>query len=158
MNEKTTNEEIMNLYEALKAGSSSYDLWEDFQTQLSAAQKKLDEELKAEKEREKLEKEKEKKDKLNNKREELIATIVDYADTVVGEDNLSSTFEKDVKAALVSFEEEMKNILAVTAEVDKLFSNCKKSTSTIAKKDSEIQIRKNRTDGDIINDFLKSFR
>lgn len=151
----------MNLYEALKAGSSSYDLWEDFQKQLSAAQAKLDEELKAEKaekERKRLEKEKEKENKLNNKREELVATIVDYANTVIGEDNLSSTFEKDVRTALVSFEEEMKNILAVSEKVDKLFSDCKKSTSTIATKDNEIQLRKNRADEDIINDFLKSFR
>lgn len=85
----------MDLYEALKAGTSEAELMEAFKKDLEDARNRVQEEA-ATAQNEEI---------LNAARENLISSIIDYAEAISGEDY--SDFEEDLKSSLKSFEENL---------------------------------------------------
>lgn len=85
----------MDLYEALKAGTSEAELMEAFKKDLEDARNRVQEEATAAKNEE----------ILNAARENLISSIIDYAEAISGEDY--SDFEEDLESTLKSFEENL---------------------------------------------------
>ena len=85
----------MDLYEALKAGTSEAELVETFKKDLEDARNRIQEEMPSAKDEE----------ILNAARENLISSIIDYAEAITGEDY--SDFEEDLESTLKSFEENL---------------------------------------------------
>ena len=83
----------MDLYEALKAGTSEAELMETFKKDLEDARNRIQEEAAAARDEE----------ILNTARESLISSIIDYAEAITGEDY--SDFEEELESTLKSFEE-----------------------------------------------------
>lgn len=85
----------MDLYEALKAGTSEAELMEAFKKDLEDARNRVQEEA-ATAQNEEI---------LNAARENLISSIIDYAEAISGEDY--SDFEEEIESTLKSFEENL---------------------------------------------------
>lgn len=83
----------MDLYEALKAGTSEAELMEAFKKDLEDARNRVQEEA-ATAQNEEI---------LNAARENLISSIIDYAEAISGEDY--SDFEEEIESIFKSFEE-----------------------------------------------------
>lgn len=118
----------MDLYEALKAGTSPDELERKFQEELAAARKKYYAE-----------------EDLNDTREELAAEIIDYLALVLGEEFVKDFNRKDIVEMLKSMEKDLKTGYNVIKKLDK---NMKASDS----------LSINKSDEDIINAFLKGLR
>ena len=125
----------MDLYEALKAGTSCDELVKTFQKELDAAKAKLDKEA-----------ETRKNEELNNIRADLAIDIRNYLAYVIGEEYADSFSDKDIYDTLHSLENSMKEI--ATLYNDLLVST--KATS----KPKENTTKAKRTDDEIIKDFL----
>lgn len=82
----------MDLYEALKAGTSEAELMEAFKKDLEDARNRVQEEA-ATAQSEEI---------LNAARANLISSIIDYAEAITGEDY--SDFEEELESTLESFE------------------------------------------------------
>ena len=119
----------MDLYEALKAGTSPDELERKFQEELDAARKKYYAE-----------------EDLNDTREELAAEIIDYLALVLGKDFVKDFSVKDIVEMLKSMEKDLKTGYDVLKKLDK--KNMKAASS----------LSIDKSDEDIINAFLKELR
>lgn len=118
----------MDLYEALKAGTSADELEDKFQEELRAALKRYNAE-----------------EDLNDTREELAAEIIDYLALVLGEEFVKDFSVKDIVEMLKSMEKDLKTGYNVLKKLDK---NMKTSGS----------LSIDKSDEDIINAFLKGLK
>ena len=118
----------MDLYEALKAGTSPDELERKFQEELAAARKKYYAE-----------------EDLNDTREELAAEIIDYLALVLGKEFVKDLDRKDIVEVLKSIEKDLKTGYDVLKKLDK---NMKATGSVFI----------NKSDEDIINAFLKGLK
>ena len=118
----------MDLYEALKAGTSADELEDKFQEELRAALKRYNAE-----------------EDLNDTREELAAEIIDYLALVLGERFVKDFSVKDIVEMLKSMEKDLKTSYNVLKKLDK---NMKASGS----------LSIDKSDEDIINAFLKGLK
>ena len=118
----------MDLYEALKAGTSADELEDKFQEELRAALKRYNAE-----------------EDLNDTREELAAEIIDYLALVLGEGFVKDFSVKDIVEMLKSMEKDLKTGYNVIKKLDK---NMKASGS----------LSIDKSDEDIINAFLKGLK
>ena len=125
----------MDLYEALKAGTSCDELVKTFQKELDAAKAKLDKEAETRKNQE-----------LDKIRADLAMNIRDYLAYVVGEEYADSFSDKDIYDTLYSLENSMKEIAA-------LYNDLLVSTKATSKP-KENTTKTKRTDDEIIKDFL----
>ena len=119
----------MDLYEALKAGTSPDELERKFQEELAAARKKYYAE-----------------EDLNDTREELAAEIIEYLALVLGEEFVKDFSVKDIVAILKSMEKDLKTGYDVLKKLDK--KNMKATSSFPI----------GTSDEDIIKAFLKSLK
>jgi len=128
----------MDLYEALKAGTSCDELVKTFQKELDAAKAKLDKEAETRKNQE-----------LDKIRADLAMDIRDYLAYLIGEEYADSFSDKDIYDTLCSLENSMKEIAALYNDLlvsTKATSKSKKNTTKVEK-----------TDDEIIKDFLSFF-
>ena len=125
----------MDLYEALKAGTSCDELVKIFQKELDAAKAKLDKEAEVRKNQE-----------LDKVRANLAIDIRDYLAYVIGEEYADSFSDKDIYDTLHSLEDSMKEIAA-------LYNDLLVSTKA-TNKPKENTTKAKRTDDEIIKDFL----
>ena len=135
----------MNLYEALKAGTSTKELVDNFYKDLSEASKRITEEKKQ------AEEAAAKKEELKRFRSALINAALDYTRKYTEiilhekmEDEEIETLAKEFEQILVNSEKEVES-LASLSEKD-IFKN------------KNIKIFSNPLDDDIINDFLRSLK
>ena len=125
----------MDLYEALKAGTSCDELVKTFQKELDAAKAKLDKEAETRKNQE-----------LDKVRANLAIDIRNYLAYVIGEEYADSFSDKDIYDTLHSLEDSMKEIAA-------LYNDLLVSTKATSKP-KENTTKAKRTDDEIIKDFL----
>ena len=135
----------MDLYEALKAGTSEKELLEAFHKDLEAANARIAAENEATADKKYLE----------DCREGLASSIFEYAEALFGED-LSESFSIDsVTETLKKFEKEMKQTINLSKKLDKIFEKTKSEN----KKPVGIKITTHTiNDDDIINRFLESLK
>ena len=120
----------MDLYEALKAGTSADELERKFQEELAVARKKYYAE-----------------EDLNDTREELAEEIIEYLTLILGKDFVKDFDKRDIVELLKSIEKDLKTGYDVFKTV---YSNVDDKTTTFS--------TKNKSDEDIINAFLKGLR
>ena len=125
----------MDLYEALKAGTSCDELVKTFQKELDAAKAKLDKEAETRKNQE-----------LDKIRANLAIDIRNYLAYVIGEEYADSFSDKDIYDTLHSLEDSMREIAA-------LYNDLLVSTKATSKP-KENTTKAKRTDDEIIKDFL----
>ena len=118
----------MDLYEALKAGTSPDELERKFQEELDAARKRYYAE-----------------EDLNDTREELAEEIIEYLTLVLGKEFVKDVSVKDVVEVLKSMEKDLKTGYNVIKKLDK---NMEASGS----------LSIDKSDEDIINAFLKGLK
>ena len=136
----------MDLYEALKAGTSAEELLKAFHKDLDEANARIaaEEEAAADKEY------------LADCRAALAEAIVDYAEAYFGEDlDEDAVNADDLEKTLIEFEKEMESALSFKRRLDKVLAKAKSEN----KKPVGIKITTRSTDDDdIIRDFIKSLR
>ena len=135
----------MDLYEALKAGTSEEELLKAFHKDLDEANARIaaEEEAAADKEY------------LTDCRECLAEAIIEYAKTFLGEDLDESFSVKSVVETLEGFEKEMKQAVAFSKKLDKMLEKAKSEN----KKPVGIKVTTRSIDDDgIIAQFLKSLK
>lgn len=118
----------MDLYEALKAGTSPDELERKFQEELAAARKKYYAE-----------------EDLNDTREELATEIIEYLSLVLGKESVKDLTKNDIVEVLKSIEKNIKANLLFLKSLDR---NKKATGSFYADK----------SDDEIIKDFLANIR
>ena len=135
----------MDLYEALKAGTSEKELLEAFHKDLEAANARIAAENEAAADKKYLE----------DCREGLASSIFEYAEALFGED-LNESFSIDcVTETLEKFEKEMEQTINLSKKLDKIFEKAKSEN----KKPVGIKITTHTiNDDDIINRFLESLK
>lgn len=124
----------MDLYEALKSGTTPEELVATFHKDLEAAQKKYDKEAQSDK-------------ALDAARGNLAGAICVYAQALFGE-KMEHSDVYDVEQLLKDKEEEIKDMIKLTKELKELADNIERRTP----KD-----KKPKTDDDILKAFLGSF-
>lgn len=136
----------MDLYEALKAGTSAEELLKAFHKDLDEANARIaaEEEAAADKEY------------LADCRECLAEAIIEYAKAFLGEDLDESISIEYIIKFLKEFEEDMKQTVTFSKKLDKMF----KETKNENKKPVGIKAttRSINDDDDIITQFLKSLK
>lgn len=118
----------MDLYEALKAGTSPDELERKFQEELAAARKKYYAE-----------------EDLNDTREELAAEIIEYLSLVLGKEFVKDFNRKDIVELLKSMEKDLKTGYDVLKKLDKNM----KTTGSLSL---------DKSDDEIIKTFLKGLK
>lgn len=148
----------MDLYEALKSGTSEDELYDSFKKQLAEAQKKITEETAQ------IAKEKVQQEKLAAARKNAVDAIYSYLDLFfkpyVGETKKEIASKSTILAALVEWEKDNLSLLKDFEKIKAAFS-----TKTTAKNISTPTKNQKMTffdsmeeeDKDIILNFLKSF-
>lgn len=135
----------MDLYEALKAGTSEEELLKAFHKDLDEANARIaaEEEAAADKEY------------LADCREYLAEAIIEYAKAFLGEDLDESFSVKSVVETLEGFEKEMEQAVAFSKKLDKML----KETKSEGKKPVGIKVTTHSIDDDdVIAKFLKSLK
>ena len=139
----------MDLYEALKAGTSAEELLKAFHKDLDeanariAAEQQQQEEAAADKEY------------LTDCRKRLVEAIIEYAEALFGEDLDESFSTESVVKTLKGFEKEAKQTIAFSKKLDKILEKAKSEN----KKPVGIKITTHSIDDDdIIARFLKSLK
>lgn len=136
----------MDLYEALKAGTSEEELLKAFHKDLDEANARIaaEEEAAADKEY------------LADCRECLAEAILEYTKALLGEDLDESISVKSVTETLKEFEEDVKRTVAFSKKLDKILEKAKSEN----KKPVGIKVttRSIDDDDDIIAQFLKSLK
>lgn len=135
----------MDLYEALKAGTSAEELLKAFHKDLDEANARIaaEEEAAADKKY------------LPDCRECLAEAIIEYAKAFLGEDLDESFSIESVVETLEGFEKEMKQAVAFSKKLDKIFKEAKSE----GKKPVGIKVTtRSIDDDDIIAQFLKSLK
>lgn len=135
----------MDLYEALKAGTSEEELLKAFHKDLDEANARIaaEEEAAADKEY------------LADCRECLAEAIIEYVKAFLGEDLDESFSVESVVETLEGFEEEMEQTVAFSKKLDKML----KETKSEDKKPVGIKVTTHSVnDDDVIAKFLKSLK
>lgn len=135
----------MNLYEALKAGTSAEELLKAFHKDLDEANARIaaEQETTADKEY------------LADCRECLAEAIIEYAKAFLCEDLDESFSVKSVVETLEGFEKEMEQAVAFSKKLDKILKEAKSEN----KKPVGIKVTtRSVDDDDIIAQFLKSLK
>ena len=135
----------MDLYEALKAGTSEEELLKAFHKDLDEANARIaaEEEAAADKEY------------LADCRECLAEAIIEYAKAFLGEDLDESISIKSVTETLKGFEEDVKRTVAFSKKLDKILEKAKSEN----KKPVGIKVTtRSIDDDDIIAQFLESLK
>lgn len=135
----------MDLYEALKAGTSEEELLKAFHKDLDEANARIaaEEEAAADKEY------------LADCRECLAETIIEYVKAFLGEDLDESFSVESVVETLEGFEKEMEQAVAFSKKLDKML----KETKSEDKKPVGIKVTTHSVnDDDVIAKFLKSLK
>ena len=135
----------MDLYEALKAGTSEEELLKAFHKDLDEANARIaaEEEAAADKEY------------LADCRECLAEAIIEYVKAFLGEDLDESFSVKSVVETLEGFEKEMEQAVAFSKKLDKML----KETKSEGKKPVGIKVTTHSIDDDdVIAKFLKSLK
>ncbi|MBO5628224.1 MAG: hypothetical protein J5965_04010 [Aeriscardovia sp.] len=135
----------MDLYEALKAGTSAEELLKAFHKDLDEANARIaaEEEAAADKEY------------LADCRECLAEAIIEYAEAFLGEDLDESFSVESVIETLEGFEKEMEQAVAFSKKLDKMLEKAKNEN----KKPVGIKVTtRSIDDDDIIAQFLKSLK
>lgn len=135
----------MDLYEALKAGTSAEELLKAFHKDLDEANARIaaEEEAAADKEY------------LADCRECLAEAIIEYAEAFLGEDLDESFSVESVVETLEGFEKEMEQAVAFSKKLDKML----KETKSEDKKPVGIKVTTHSIDDDdVIAKFLKSLK
>ncbi len=127
----------MDLYEALKSGTTSEELEKKFKEELTAAKAKF----KAEEES--------RNAILDTLRTDLALDIKDYISYLCGQEYEDLISENDIKNGLIAFE---KDVAEFRSLMSALFSKTKPKTKASASKKPEA-----KTDDEIIKDFLSLF-
>lgn len=141
----------MDLYEALKAGTSSKELLDSFNKELEAAQKRLDEDAAEEKAL--------KQEYLEGCREDLVDSISNYLDALLDTDPSLEGITTDVEVidkALIEFEKEIADKLSFFKKWEK---DIKEITNTLNKsskdKSKSLKVTIPSVDQAIIDNFIK---
>lgn len=135
----------MDLYEALKAGTSEEELLKAFHKDLDEANARIaaEEEAAADKEY------------LADCRECLAEAIIEYAKAFLGEDLDEAFSVKSIVETLEGFEKEMEQAVAFSKKLDKML----KETKSEDKKPVEIKVTTHSVnDDDVIAKFLESLK
>ena len=135
----------MDLYEALKAGTSAEELLKAFHKDLDEANARIaaEEEAAADKEY------------LADCRECLAEAIIEYAKAFLGEDLDKSFSIESVVETLEGFEKEMEQAVAFSKKLDKILKEAKNEN----KKPVGIKVTtRSVDDDDIIAQFLKNLK
>ena len=135
----------MDLYEALKAGTSAEELLRAFHKDLDEANARIaaEEEAAADKEY------------LADCRECLAEAIIEYAKAFLGEDLDESFSVESVVETLEGFEKEMEQAVAFSKKLDKMLKEAKNES----KKPVGIKVTTHSIDDDdVIAKFLKSLK
>ena len=135
----------MDLYEALKAGTSAEELLKAFHKDLDEANARIaaEEEAAADKEY------------LADCRECLAEAIIEYAKAFLGEDLDESFSVKSVVETLEGFEKEMEQAVAFSKKLDKMLEKAKNEN----KKPVKIKVTtRSINDDDVIAQFLESLK
>lgn len=134
----------MDLYEALKAGTSAEELLKAFHKDLDEANARIAAEQEAAAD----------KEYLTDCRECLAEAIIDYLEAFLGEEDESFSVESVVET-LEGFEKEMEQTVAFSKKLDKIFEKAKSEN----KKPVGIKVTtRSVNDDDIITQFLKSLK
>ena len=135
----------MDLYEALKAGTSEEELLKAFHKDLDEANARIaaEEEAAADKEY------------LADCRECLAEAIIEYAKAFLGEDLDKSFSVESVVETLEGFEKEMEQAVAFSKKLDKMF---KEAMSENKKPVGTKVTTRSIDDDDVIAKFLKSLK
>lgn len=139
----------MDLYEALKSGTSEDELQKSFDEQLAKARMRIAAEKKKEEE-ESLKKAKQQQ--VDYCRKALAKSILDYADSLFDSDVFTIFPMEDVEKELKDFEREVDNLNDLLSTFDDLFKKIDIETPSLKVKKSS------RSDDDIIQSFLKSLK
>lgn len=135
----------MDLYEALKAGTSAEELLKAFHKDLDEANARIAAEQEAAAD----------KEYLADCRECLAEAIIEYAKAFLGEDLDESFSIKSVVETLEGFEKEMEQAVAFSKKLDKMLEKAKSEN----KKPVGIKVTtRSIDDDDIIAQFLKSLK
>ena len=136
----------MDLYEALKAGTSEEELLKAFHKDLDEANARIAAEQEATAD----------KEYLADCRECLAEAIIEYAKAFLGEDLDESISVKSVVETLEGFEKEMEQAVAFSKKLDKILEKAKREN----KKPVGIKVTTHSIDDDddIIAQFLKSLK
>ena len=135
----------MDLYEALKAGTSEEELLKAFHKDLDEANARIAAEQEATAD----------KEYLANCREDLAEAIIEYAKAFLGEDLDESFSIKSVVETLEGFEKEMEQAVAFSKKLDKMLEKAKNE----GKKPVGIKVTTHSIDDDdVIAKFLKSLK
>ena len=135
----------MDLYEALKAGTSAEELLKAFHKDLDEANARIAAEQEAAAD----------KEYLADCRECLAEAIIEYAKAFLGEDLDESFSVKSVVETLEGFEKEMEQAVAFSKKLDKILEKAKSEN----KKPVGIKVTtRSIDDDDIIAQFLKSLK
>ena len=135
----------MDLYEALKAGTSAEELLVAFHRDLDEANARIAAEEKAAAD----------KEYLADCRECLAEAIIEYAKAFLGEDLDESFSVESVVETLEGFEKEMEQAVAFSKKLDKMLEKAKSD----GKKPVGIKVTTHSVDDDdVIAKFLKSLK
>ena len=135
----------MDLYEALKAGTSAEELLKAFHKDLDEANARIAAEQEAAAD----------KEYLADCRECLAEAIIEYAKAFLGEDLDESFSVESVVETLEGFEKEMEQAVAFSKKLDKMLEKTKNEN----KKPVGIKVTtRSIDDDDIIAQFLKSLK
>lgn len=135
----------MDLYEALKAGTSAEELLKAFHKDLDEANARIAAEQEAAAD----------KEYLADCRECLAEAIIEYAKAFLGEDLDESFSVKSVVETLEGFEKEMEQAVTFSKKLDKILEKAKSEN----KKPVGIKVTtRSIDDDDIIAQFLKSLK
>ena len=135
----------MDLYEALKAGTSAEELLKAFHKDLDEANARIAAEQEAAAD----------KEYLTDCRECLAEAIIEYAKALLGEDLDESFSAESVIETLKGFEKEMGQTITFSKKLDKILKEAKSEN----KKPVGIKVTtRSIDDDDIIARFLKSLK
>lgn len=140
----------MDLYEALKSGTSEDELQKSFDEQLAKARMRIAAEKKKEEE-ENLKKVKQQQ--VDHRREALAESILEYADSLFGSDILAIYPIEDVEEELKNFEKEVDNLYDLLSTFNDLLKKAEVETPSL-------KVKKSSKDADdiIIQSFLEGLK
>jgi len=133
----------MDLYEALKAGTSEEELLKAFHKDLDEANARIAAEQEAAAD----------KEYLADCRDSLAEAILEYTKALLGEDLDESISVKSVTETLKGFEEDVKQTVAFSKKLNKVFEKTNNKPIGI-----KVTTRSVDDDDDIITQFLKSLK
>ena len=140
----------MDLYEALKGGTSEDELQKSFDEELAKARMRIAAEKKKEEE-ENLKKVKQQQ--VDHRREALAESILEYADSLFGSDILAIYPIEDVEEELKNFEKEVDNLYDLLSTFNDLLKKAEVETPSL-------KVKKSSKDADdiIIQSFLEGLK